>query len=180
MGYEAIGLSDYPEDKIAVNLLLEQESFPQMDFVVNCVGYKRDEDENNWAPEKCIGEHYRNLCAVVFASEEKMRGDLKYIQSQLLGKLMGRAREEFPEAVHIGFMSRQGRHRSIALCRLTIEILKRKGFNVDKEPMHHSMVAWGKYQCSTCEECRTSFERKTNLYDIAVSVWDSLTLESLI
>ena len=142
MGYEAMGVWDYPEDTRALHLLLECERAPRMDFVVNCMSYTRGEDEKNWAHVRCIGEHYLNLNAVLFLDDEKMKGDFESIKTQLQAKLLERTNETHPEAIHIGFMSRQGRHRSIALCRLTIEILKRKGFNVDKEPMHHSMVAW--------------------------------------
>ena len=81
MGYEAMGVWDYPEDTRALHLLLEHECAPRMDFVVNCMGYNRDENEKNWAPEKCTGEHCQNLNAALFLNDAKLEGDFKYIKS---------------------------------------------------------------------------------------------------
>ena len=174
MGYEAMGVWDYPEDTRALHLLLETERAPRMDFVVNCMSYTRLQDEQNCAHVRCIGEHYLNLNTVLFLNEEKMKGDLESIKTQLQEKLLERTNETHPEPIQIGFMSRQGRHRSIAVCRFTIEVLKRKGYNVAKKPVHLSQSMWEPDQCSTCEECDANCEGKEFLYEMAVQVWNSL------
>ena len=174
MGYEAMGVWDYPEDTRALHLLLETERAPRMDFVVNCMSYTRLQDEQNCAHVRCIGEHYLNLNAVLFLDEEKMKGDFESIKTQLQAKLLERTNETHPEAIHIGFMSRQGRHRSVAACRLTIEVLKRKGYTVAQKRVHLSELMWEPDQCSTCEECDPNCEGKQFLYEMAVQVWNSL------
>ena len=127
MGYEVMGVRRFPNDMSAMHLLLKQSCAPRMDIVVNCMHYVRDKNSRNRAHVRCIGEHYRNLSAALFLNDAKLQGDFQVYQKAAVGKLTERASETHPTAVHIGFMCRQGRHRSVALCRLTIEVLKRKG-----------------------------------------------------
>ena len=138
------------------------------------MNYGRDKDKNNWAHVRCIGDHYLNLSAALFVNDAKLKDDFKFIKTQLWEKLSERASETHPKAVHIGFMCRQGRHPSVAACRLTIEVLKRKGCNVSKKTVHLSELMWEPDQCSTYEECDANGEGKEFLYEMAVQVWNSL------
>ena len=166
----------FPKDMSDVHRLLKQARAPWMDIVVNCIHYMRDTDNRNRAHVRCIGEHYRNLNAALFLNDAKLEGDFKYIKQQLEEKLTERASETHIRPVHICFMSRRGRHRSVALCRLTYEVLKRNGYNVTKEPVYLSQLAlaWSNDQCWTCEDCDVNSEGKDYLYGMADIVWNSL------
>ena len=128
MGYEVMGAHKFPNDMSAVHQLLKKSGAPRMDIVVNCMNYGRDKDKDNWAHARCIGEHYLNLNATLFVNDAKLKDDFELIKTHLWEQLSERAKETHPKAVHIGFMCRQGRHRSVAACRLTIEVLKIKGY----------------------------------------------------
>ena len=93
--------------------------------------YKQDINESQQAPVKCSGEHYLNLDAVVsLANTERMRKDFYDIKN-LLGYTIIEKVTKFrtDEAIHIGFMCREGRHHSVTACRITFEVLKRLGYN---------------------------------------------------
>jgi len=175
MGYEVMGVCNFPDDKNALDHLLQQTYSPGMDIVVNCMHYWRDKDSKNRAHGKCIGEHCRNLVAALFFNDAKLESDFKYIKQQLEEKLTERASETDIKPVHICFMSRRGRHRSVALCRLTYEVLKRNGYNVTKEPVYLSQLAlaWSNDQCWMCEDCHVNSEGKDYLYGMADIVCNS-------
>ena len=103
---------------------------------------------------------------------DKLKSDFKFIKTQLREKLSERIKETHPEPIHIGFMCRQGRHRSIVACRLTIEVLKRKGYKVAKQRMVIAklMSEWH----SVRVEGDANGEGKEFLYEMAVHVWNSL------
>ena len=164
----------FPKDMSDVHRLLKQARAPWMDIVVNCIHYMRDTDNRNRAHVRCIGEHYLNLSAALFVNDAKLKGDFESIKTQLQEKLLERTSETHPKAVHIGFMCRQGRHRSVAACRLTIEVLKIKGYLVDREAVYlsKSAGAWESDQCWTCKRCDINSEDKKHLYRMAVLVWN--------
>ena len=126
MGYEVMGARAFPNNMSAVHQLLKKSGAPRMDIVVNCMHYERDKDKKNWAHVRCIGEHHLNLIAALHINGDKLKSDFKFIKTQLREKLSERIKETHPEPIHIGFMCRQGRHRSVAACRLTIEVLQKK------------------------------------------------------
>ena len=174
MGYEAMGAEEYPVNNEAMKLLLERANTPEMHIVIDCTEYKLDIYVSQQTPERCCGEHYLNLNAVLGseANIEKMRNDFFSIKN-LLGYTIIEKVTKFrtDEAIHIGFMCREGRHHSVAACRITFEVLKRQGYNT-QEVQYLSQSKWERDQCSSCEYCDENHAGKEEVYEWAEMVWN--------
>ena len=174
MGYEAMGAGAYPADEEARRLLLKRANMPEMHIMIDCTEYKLDVYLSQQAPERCCGEHYLNLKAVLGTEVnlEKTRNDFYDIKN-LLGYTIIEKVTKFrtDEAIHIGFMCREGRHHSVAACRITFEVLKRQGYNT-QEVQYLSQAKWEGGQSCCCECCDTNHAEKQWLYDMAESVWN--------
>ena len=172
MGYEAMGAKEYPEDTETMKLLLERANMPEMHEVIDCREYKLDLNESLKAPVTCSGEHYLNLEAVVSnANNEKLKKDfhdMRRLLTYWLDDNHWKFRLEDP--VRIGFMCREGRHHSVAACRIIFEVLKLSGYNA-QEFHYLSQSEREPDECSSCEYCDKNDPRKVALYNLAVKVW---------
>ena len=117
-----------------------------------------------------IGEHYGNLLAVVTGNEAMLRADFTMIKCGLQRQLQNNNLD-----VNIGFMCKYGRHQSISICRVILEVLMRNGFTV-RGPIHLHAGNWLPDQCWRCDRCDPNYMPKRQLYDIALEVWNSIAL----
>ena len=174
MGYEAMGAEEYPVNNEAMNLLLDRANTPEMHTVIDCSKYKLHINESQQATVKCSGEHYLSLDAVVSSEEntQRMRNAFYYIKN-LLGYMINEKIPNFrtDEAIHIGFMCREGRHQSVALCRITSEVLKRQRYNT-QEVQHLSQATWEGGQSCCCECCDANHAEKEEVYETANCVFN--------
>ena len=115
-----------------------------------------------------IGEHYENLLAAIVCNADRFREDLMYIKCELQNEVITRISEEHPRDINIGFMCAYGRHRSVAMCRLVFEVLKRQGFTRVGGPVHLHRASWRTHQCTDCEQCDPQYSHKQQLYMMAL------------
>ena len=160
-----LGLNDVPR----------VPSFIWMDIKLNVEKYKRREDR---PPMDLfhIGEHYENLLTAMVGNPDKFREDLTYIKRELQKGFIARISEKDPTDINIGFMCENGRHRSVAMCRLVLEVLTRQGFTRVNGPVHLDRASWTTHQCTDCELCDPQYSRKQQLYNIALERWTSIAV----
>ena len=174
MGYEAMGAEEYPVKDEAMNLLLERANTPFMHIIIDCRRYKLQINESQQATVRCSGEHCLSLDAVVCSEEnyENMRYDF-YDIKELLGYMINEKKPNFrtDEAIHIGFMCREGRHESVALCRISVEVLKRQGYNT-QEVQYLSQAKWEGGRSCCCECCDANHAEKEEVYETANCVFN--------
>ena len=143
-----------------------------MDIWRDCIAYQKGIDQpESWH----IGEHFQNLCITLEENHDKFIDDLWYIKHDLVKVLHERRQERNPSEINIAFMCGHGRHRSVAVCRLVLEVLKRVGYNVDG-PYYLSQESWKPSQCTKCVFCDPRYKHKPQLYDEAVKKWHSIRL----
>ena len=145
---------------------------PEISEVIDCREYKLDLHESQKAPVTCNGEHYWNLEAVVSnANNEKLKKDFHVIRRLLtywIDDHYWKFRPEEP--VRIVFMCREGRHHSVAACRIIVEVLKLSGYNA--QAFHYlSQSEREPGECSSCEYCDKNYSSKVDLYNRAVKMW---------
>ena len=146
-----------------------------MDIKLNVAKYRRLEDS---PPVDLIhiGEHYENLLTAMVGDPDRFGKDLTYIKRELQNQLSEKISEEHPRDINIGFMCGYGRHRSVAMCRLVLEVLRRQGFTRVDGPVHLHRASWRTTQCTDCEQCDPQHSRKQQLYDIALARWTSIAM----
>ena len=119
-----------------------------------------------------IGEHYDNLWATVVENRHKFRDDLASIKHDLWNEVNARIHELHPSTINIVFMCRHGKHRSVALCRIVLEVLKRLGYTNVHGPQYLSRGSWRRDQCMHCASCDPNAWGKEYLYEQALEQWN--------
>ena len=117
---------------------------------------------------RCSGEHYGNLRATILDNNEQLEKDFKWVKRQVERKI----NEPNPGTINIGCVCKDGRKKSVSLCRIIVEILKRLGEHSVHGPVHIHEYNKEEDQCSsTCEQCDLKYLDKQELYTQALNLW---------
>ena len=117
--------------------------FPEMHIWKNVLDYKKGQEHVDYIH---IGEHYAKLWATLVENRHKFRHDLLSIKRDLRNEINARIQVLHPSTINIAFMCRHGKHRSVALCRLVLEVLKGFGFTNVHGPRYLSRGSWRRDQ----------------------------------
>ena len=179
MGYEAMGARWFPKTALLMELLLGSKKLPEMDLVYKATKYDQQEEQgqSEIVPATCIGEHYVHLQNVL--QNPQLKCDFKSLKKQLRIQFVEIAKHKkdpnlpYPRPIHIGFMDTKGRHRSVAVARITVEVLRRLDYKV-RGLYHLSEERWSFNLCRDCKYCDVNYHEKQALYDKALQIWNSL------
>ena len=154
-GLAAYPLRDYSKNKATQMLKrIVPEQHPQVDRVDIAV-HALDIPRARRVPIGHCGEHYDNLKAFLSNPYQvKAWGDRFRIEVARLG---------FNEDHRVVVACRQGRHRSVTVCRFLMYMARKLGYHV-VGPWHLQKPNWG-HLCDRCPLCKVDTHMKDDLMD---------------